>query len=188
MSLSSKKGFTLIELLVVVAIIGIMIAVVFFGRDDGRERQIAKSVANEIASSFRQIQVWGTGTRTGETEGGESIGPDDGYGLSFEKESPVYVLFADLNHNNEYDESGDELFMEHVLTKGYRVLGICSGSGENDCDSKNDLSLVVRRPELSFLFDDEYAEIEVGRGDRAYYKVAVWSNGRFEVKLVQDED
>lgn len=126
-----SRGYTVAEILIVVAIIGFLTAVVVARYRDFDSTTVLKNLAYEIALSVREAQVMtisasnlGAGG-TLQTEGQNS------YGIMFNENSGSYVLFNDLNENNQYN-SGSELVKLVTITQGATITRLVeqrAGSG-----------------------------------------------------------
>lgn len=180
-----QKGFTLLEMIVVVAIMFILLAIFLFDWRSYDARFTTEAVANEIAASLRQVQVWGTSTRI--IDGSD---PEDGFGLHFERNSPMYISFIDSKNDgvgNQYRYSNqDSSIAEIDLANGYQITRLCTG----DCDaSVNMLDVMVQRPNLGFIINGQknsYAEITIGRDGGEEWTVEVFGSGKVEV-VANDE-
>src|SRR3989338_9771847 len=61
---TTRRGFSLIEMMVVLTIFGIMTAVVLANLPAFRDKTALDLIAQEIATTIRQAQVYGIGTRS----------------------------------------------------------------------------------------------------------------------------
>jgi prepilin-type N-terminal cleavage/methylation domain-containing protein len=167
----SGKGFTLIELLVVLAIITIITAVFLLQQRRFDSSTLLRSLAYSVALSLRQAQVYGTSVR----QFGSSF--NYSYGIYFSGDSS-YILFADVNNDNQYTSSPDEKVDLFTLSGGYTINQFCAvrSGGEEDClgGGKNGgtgitwLSIYFKRPNPD-------AQIKTSAGNAyqsAYIKVA----------------
>lgn len=186
-----NRGFTLVEAVTVIAIMAILFAIFLFDYRSYDARYTTEAVANEIASSLRQVQVWGTSTRVNDPDDEDYA--DYGYGIEFKKDGE-YIVYADRNTNNARGGSTEISTVE--LANGYEITRFCSGAYDTDgCgDDSGVLNIVVRRPHLGFRinasagpqeFGDDYAEIEIARGGGERWQVAVWKTGKVEVSRVE---
>jgi len=173
-----KRGFTIIELMTVLAIIAIFSSLFLFNFQGFGGRVTAESVANEVAGSIRQAQVWGTSTRVI-----QDANPDDGIGIHFETGNNLYQIFVDKNVDDSID-SGEEL-VDYNIPSSLNISEICAGT-ESNCDSSSDLDLLTRRPNLGFIINggsDSYAEITLeSNSGMDMQKIKIWASGKFEVE------
>lgn len=170
---SLSRGFTLIELVVVVAIIVIVTGVILANLPAFRSKISLDLIAEEVAITIRQAQVYGIGTR----EFGERNFPS--HGIYFNEATPErFVLFADVcnesgaaqpddtfqesfssgclasniptNQNGEPTELREE-FMFHGGVQFSQILG-CVG---NDCIPlpNGDMNIIFRRPDPEATFN-----------------------------------
>jgi len=134
-----KKGFTLIELIVVIAIMAIISAILFAGKQREEKRWALQFSAFELAQNFREMQEMAMGA--GEVECGGVY--TYSFGINF-SETETYLLYADCNDNNVKDEN--DVFLRTVkFRKGVKVCSL----------SANPLDIVFIPPEpTSFVNND----------------------------------
>jgi prepilin-type N-terminal cleavage/methylation domain-containing protein len=124
--LSKKKnqyGFTIVELIVTTSILVIVTTLIFANYPKFRENVSLKKTAQETALAVRQAQTYGLGVR--EFQQGTGIFP--GYGVHFDIASPdSFILFADLNGNNAYDEVLPKEDVESFkIQTGEKISDLC---------------------------------------------------------------
>lgn len=97
-------GFTLVELMVSVGITAVVAGVIIYNHQKFDNNIALGNVSYKIASSAREAQVYGLGTRqaiTGPNLGNVSYNVS--YGLHFGSDSPRdFILFADIDGNGKY--------------------------------------------------------------------------------------
>ena len=177
-------GFTLIELLVTISIFVIISSVMFFSFPTFGSRTVLNNLAHEIALAVRQAQVFGISVRE------FTPGEFPHYGIFFNTSNNAeFVLFADLNKNDLYDETSGELAERFVIRKGNYVSRLCGFSlPTSPCSPLNELYVTFERPNPEATIKDgvgleySYAQISVRspRGDTR--TITVWSNGQIAVE------
>jgi len=108
---------------------------------------ILQNLANDMALSVRQAQVYGIAVRRY-----QGTNFDVSYGMHFTlpaaDTASIYELFADVNRNGIYD-TGDSIIESTTLKGGYSITALCAravGSSVEDCTVEQ-LDVVFRRPE-----------------------------------------
>jgi prepilin-type N-terminal cleavage/methylation domain-containing protein len=139
-SKSSQAGFTLVEMMVVIAIFIITTGIVLANLPAAREKNALELLAQEIAVTIRQAQVYGAAT-FGFDAGSAREFPS--YGVLLPKNGSNYLdhffIFADSDNNNLMDgsncETSNECVEQFNLRGGvviselsYCVTQGCSGS------------------------------------------------------------
>lgn len=113
-----KKAFTLIEITVVVTII-IFLALIFIVSYRGGEKEFALiRSANKLGQDLRAVQGMAMAGQKTAPEFGSETFPPGGYGIYFEKNSNSYILFADCNDNDIYDEIGGATSCKEAKEQG----------------------------------------------------------------------
>ncbi len=101
----NSAGFTLAEVLIVITIILFLFPMVLTNYNTGEKQLSLYRSAHGLAQELRNTQEMAmTGKKT-PVEFGQNF-PAGGYGLYFEDDKNSYILFADCDGDNEYDESG----------------------------------------------------------------------------------
>lgn len=137
-----KKAFTLIEILITIAIIIIFttLTVVSFG--PGRQNLALIRSAYKLSQDIRRTCEMALSSK--EFQG--SIPKK--YGLYFERDSNSYILFVDMNGNNQYEEAEkiEEIFLESKV----KISSL----------SFNPLTITFEPPDpLIFISGEDKAEI-----------------------------
>lgn len=103
-----------------------------------------QNLAQDIALSVRQAQVYGIAVRR---YSGENF--DVSYGIIFQLSAPnTYQIFADVNRDGKYDAAGDAIINSTTIMGGYRITALCTKSGlSEDCATPQRVDIVFRRPE-----------------------------------------
>jgi len=183
-----NKGFTMVEFIVVATIFAIMSTISVFNFNDHKRSLEQTNVAQDIALSIRQAQLYGisagegtVGDFAGATDiedyfDGIDIGDDpSSRGISVNKGAKTITLFTDVNKNGTYN-TGDSVIDVRTVVSGDITLEVCAGTGSGNCQSISDgiLDMTFTRP-----FPD--ADIDNGK---AYGKITVKVTGRDD-KIVE---
>jgi len=101
----NNKAFTLAEVLIVIAIVLFLFPMVITNYNAGEKQFSLYRSAHGLAQELRNTQEM---AMTGKTTPGQfdQNFPTGGYGLYFENNKNSYILFADCDGDNEYDELG----------------------------------------------------------------------------------
>lgn len=158
---SQKKGFSIIELVVVISIFGIMTAISMFNYSDHKKSLEATDLAQDIALTVRQAQVYGISASGGKI-GSKDFDADEFFGgenpvditkdrsirgITFFLNSNKIVLFADNNRNYVYNE-GDRIIDERRITynnTSFLSFGVC-GDGMCTEKDKGRVDIAFERP------------------------------------------
>ena len=116
-----KRGFTLIEITVVSGIIILLAGIVLANYRAGEKQFALRRSAHKLAQDLRTAQEMAMSSRK---FGGTF--PAGGYGIHFQEGSGAYILFADSNDSDVYDE-GEEV-QELSLEKGIKISGLSPDS------------------------------------------------------------
>ena len=102
---NSKRGFTLLELTIITSILILLTSLfVVDYRTGEREFSLLRST-HKLAQDLRETQEKAmVGQKTPATFG--KVFPKGGYGLYFQENQNSYILFADCDDDQEYDEVG----------------------------------------------------------------------------------
>lgn len=144
-----SRGFTLVELLVVMGIVTIISTVILTRYSQFNNTILLSNLAYDMALSVRQAQVFGLSVRE-QTVGSGAF--NTGYGIYFSKDSPTsYLLFADVDNNRHYDESGDTVIEVFNVRRGYQIVQFCvyQADGTSLCtpEAIEALSATFKRPD-----------------------------------------
>lgn len=196
-----RAGFSAIEMLVVTGIIVIVSSVVLANVSGFRNKTTLDLIAQEIAISIREAQVFGIATRAV----GEGEFP--AYGVYFSLLDSVggqsgaskkFVLFADLAGlasqpgNRVYDASNcgndqGECVEELSLSGPFAVVDLCV---DDYCDL-DELSISFKRPfpdalicpdNAPDLCEGQKATIVVASETGDQKEIVVWNNGQIAVQ------
>lgn len=197
---SLKQGFSLIEMLVVLTIFIIMLGVVLANFPAFRDKTALQLIAQEIATTIRQAQVYGIGTRAAGT--GTAF---QSYGLYFDvgfgADKKSFILFSDSDiADKEYGGDlncfpGSECVEKFTIRGGAEIDDI-KGCNISGCDLTVPLSFTILfqrfYPEAGF-FDSgtpisggiSYARIIVKstRNQDDKRCIDVWNTGQISVKI-----
>ena len=178
-----SAGFTLIELIVVLFIMTLVSSVVLANYGSFRQSTSVLNLANEVALSIRQAQVFGVAV-VGEGIGQAAVFPR--YGVRIGYAPGEYSLFHDLDADNAYDDPG-ELVETFILPNG-GSLSACTidASAVREC---GELLIIFVRPNPdafiyrvgagALAFPEAEIEIEInGQAEQ----VAVLANGQIAIR------
>lgn len=161
-------GLTLIEMLVVLAIFTILTAIVLGNLPAFRNRLALDLLAEEVAVTIRQAQVYGAATKG---FGGTKF-PSHGVHLvasTGNTKSESFILFADLVTDNKYDE-GDgcgelntECREKFTLRGGVEIKAIyicvdqypCTAVQKKNAQTSDVLAVIFQRPRSDANFYDK---------------------------------
>lgn len=134
-----KKGFTLTELLVVAGIIFLMLGIVLANWRSGPSELLLQRSAHKLAQDIRRAGEMAMSAR--EFQGAV---PQGGYGIhfNFPSENTSYILYADLNGNENYDGS-DGIVETLFFEKGVFLKSL----------TQNNLSINFRPPSPKISLD-----------------------------------
>jgi len=189
----SACGFTLIEMLVVISIFTIMTGVVLANLPQFRERTALQLVAQKMAVTIREAQVYGVGVKSFGVDfpsHGIYLYPTTGGSSNLKS----YILFADNpTSNNKYDPS-TEFVTRYDLTGMVEIQKI---ETYNQVDAPpltprpDGFHIVFQRPKTEADFADSlgntisasYAKITlVSTRSLETRTVWVWNTGQISVK------
>jgi prepilin-type N-terminal cleavage/methylation domain-containing protein len=104
-------GFTLAEILVVLFIISLLSALTFANYRQGGKEMALQRAASKLAQDIRRAQEMAIGAIESKSTSCSGTIPTGGYGIIL-KTTPsswkkYYILFADCDGDNDYDEPGE---------------------------------------------------------------------------------
>jgi prepilin-type N-terminal cleavage/methylation domain-containing protein len=206
----TRAGFSLVEMVVVIGIVVVITGVVLANLPRFRSNISLDLIAQDVAITVRQAQVFGLGSRQFAAD------KFPAYGIHFKSiggltPSPqagrVITLFADNNNQDGFyntgdscqssTESGTECVQEFHLEGGVVVDSLCTGGGQQ----LSELGIVFERPKpepkfsgvllesTTLLFDDDYVKIVLrSERDNRTKTVIVRPTGQIEVSSEQTCD
>lgn len=137
-----EEGFTLIELMVTIGIMVIINGVIFFNYPKVMANLALRRTADEIALTARQAQAYAMAAKT---VAGASTPP--GYGVHFNISDPYsIILFADLDSDDTYDGTGEDVQTFEIQTKDQISNLICTGSSGRSCATTVDIVYSRQKP------------------------------------------
>lgn len=144
----SLMGFTIVELIVVIAIFTILSAVVMARYRDFSGGIILTNLAQEIALTTREAQVYGISVKT---SGGSNF--SSRYGIHLDSSiNNFLIFFADENGDGRYTDSSE--IIETISTsQGNVISDFCAvpNIGTPDCTVTNlDISFLRPNPDAKF--------------------------------------
>ncbi len=123
-----KQGYSLVEAIAVIALVAIVSTLVLANYGTSRDQQRMKKTTTDALSALREAQGYALAGSTGTAFGN---GQTFGYGVQFTSSNPTYLLYADKNNNDRYDNAVTDTLIEtrtfdqNVLPS---VVGNCSAS------------------------------------------------------------
>ncbi len=143
--LSLQKGFTLIELLMVSAVIVIVSALVFANNNRFGGRVLLQNFSYDLALTIRKAQVYGISVNRFSANTFNA-----GYGVHFDITTAAgatnYILYGDgVTTNGLYDTG--ELVESYSITRGYKIIDICTWTGNTQTCGLKKLDILFLRPE-----------------------------------------
>ncbi len=183
-STNRQAGFTLIEMIVVIVIMTIMTAVILSNLPAFRSKTELDLIAQEVAITTRQAQVYSSSNRGG--------GTLSSYGLHFEitpNAKSVY-LFKDIDGIRAYDSSlactsNPECVERFDLRGGIAVAQIDLCQTTASCSPSPSTDILFKYPEMEAdLGGNSLVRINlVAQNYPANVRtVNIWSTGFIEVK------
>lgn len=97
--MSKQRGFTLIEILVTIFIITVLSGVVVVNQKEGQRTVALTRSAHKLAQDLRGAEEMALVGKTFYDNF-----PDGGYGIHFINDSNSYIIFADCDNDQQYDE------------------------------------------------------------------------------------
>lgn len=131
---SKKSGFTMVELAVTMSIFAVLTSVVLANYRTFSNNADFLNVADNIALSLREAQIYGVGSKGASSGcGAPPSAFNCAYGVVFNTEDDFYRIFIDTNEDSAYT-SADQILETTHLPSGSRItdvscspLGTCSG-------------------------------------------------------------
>ena len=205
MILSSKKlhnqGFSMVELIVVISIFALMASTTIFNYNDYRDRVEETNIAQDIALSVRQAQLYGISSSNRDV--GQVFDDDENNaaekaffngvditdnssirGVAINVKDKTFTLFEDNNGNNVYDSGIDRVIDERQVLSNRVELKACLDNGTPDLG--NCSSDLVTDDELIYVtFQRPYPDaiIRLQGDDTTYSNVSIgfYTGGNEEV-------
>jgi len=146
---NNERGFSLVEFIVVLVIFSIMSGTSLFNFNRYKNNIETTNVAQDIALTIRQAQVYGISATDGfggrdasVIFGAGNISTQDNViniaqdrsirGLAIDTESQEIILFEDLNRNNQYEPSSDRVIdIRTILTQNTNISVCLFNSSES---------------------------------------------------------
>lgn len=196
--LKAVSGFTLIEMLVVISIFLIMTGVILANFPAFRDKAALDLLAQEIATTIRQAQVYGIGTREAGTE-------FTSYGIYFDLNDTslakkAFYLYANRDSINSFSPSPtncnlaasqNDCVVEKFVITGAAEIADLQGCGSSGCSSLNPnppkLDIFFQRfyPEAIFPGTTNLSHIKImlqsTRDETKKKEIQVWTTGQIVV-------
>ena len=165
--LKAPPGFSLIEMLVVLTIFLIITGVILANLPSFRDKTALELIAQEIAVTIRQAQVYGIGTRS-------SGAAFSSHGLAFPympgTDNKFFVVFADINPDGVYSDSYNCAEIDQECVEKFEIRGAAKIASWHGCTTVadceqiiNDLIILFRRfyPEANFGVGSPYSHVKI---------------------------
>lgn len=178
---NGHTGFSLVEMMVVLTIFAIMTAVVMANFPAFQDKTALQLIAQEIATTIRQAQVYGIGTRV-ETDNFPSHGVY--FDLTTSDGNKSFVLYADKNNAQPGfgDEDQNSVIEKFTIRGAVKINALC----KTDCSSET-LDILFQRPypEANFIggtYGGVKVEIQSTRDPTNKRLIEVSNTGQISVK------
>ena len=183
--MKTDRGFTLVEMIVVISIFTIMTGVVLANLPQFRERTALQLVAQKMAITIREAQVYGVGVKSFGTEfpsHGIYFYPTIGASNNLKS----YVLFADdpsSSNNNKYDPPNEKV-TQYDLTGTVEIQTIETCSSSSSCTPQaGGMNIVFDRPKTEANFTDPSSGAPISSA--SYANIIIVSNRSLETRTIQ---
>jgi prepilin-type N-terminal cleavage/methylation domain-containing protein len=187
---NKKEGFSIIEFIVVMSIFAIMSGVSLFNYNDYRNKIEEMNIAQDIALSVRQAQLYGISASNRDVGQSFSDAQDETdffstsvvditnntsiRGVAFDVQNKKITLFEDINQNNVYNSGTDRVLDERQVLSSRVLLKSCLSdigvpSNFATCplvdSSSNIISVTFQRPypDAYIVYEgDFYTHLRIG--------------------------
>lgn len=140
-----NKGFTLIELLTLLVIMGILSGVLFLGRTKSEEALALKRAAYQLAQDLRETEEKAMAAQEIDCNG--VLTHNFGVNFNLNRSVVSYLLFADCNDDQIYDQESDKLLKEVELEGKVEIQSVSP--------SPNVLNIVFLPPDPTIFINEE---------------------------------
>lgn len=182
------RGFTIMELIIVISIFVIITSILLADYPGFSQRVALERTAQEVALSFREAETLALAVR----ESTPGSGDFPGFGVHFDEATPrEYILFADLNNNNVFGGSVEELD-RFFIEKSPEITDMCvraKSSPPGNCGVAS-VDIIYLRPDpiITITNDgDEFSSsadftITIMTPDGARKDITAWFTGQIEIE------
>ncbi len=204
-----EKGFSVIELVVVISIFGIMTSISMFNYNGQKRSLEATNLAQDIALTVRQAQVYGISASGRNIGGSGSFNPNDFFsgenaiditqdksirGVTFFLKENRIVLFEDNNRNFSYDKNIDRIIDERRITytnTSFLSFILHDNGNIEKKDGRVDIAFERPYPDAIISYSSDvgvpgkniYSSVTINIGSEGYEKsVSVNSIGNIIIK------
>lgn len=153
---SQQSGFTLIELAVTMGIFAVLVSVVLANYRTFSSKADFLNVADNIALSLREAQIYGVGSKGAVNKAGTSVSCGSpastfncAYGVSFKQGESFYTAFVDGGTTVDKAFSGNDEVVEVVgLPLGTQITSIqCFKDNIQNCATSGRVDITFKRPD-----------------------------------------
>jgi prepilin-type N-terminal cleavage/methylation domain-containing protein len=190
--LKNIKGFTLVELLVSVGIFALMTALLMTRYGNFNQGILLNNLAYDIALNIRSAQSYGLNVKS--APGAAANFSNDfryPFGVEFESNSDVFILFADINSNGFFDDGLGAILTTRKIKNIASIDSLCVTNTGSCSTTVSTLTISFRRPDPNAIIRGDagttnmnMAEITVKSTDGSKKKIVVRSNGQIGVENV----
>lgn len=189
-----SKGFSLVEFIVVLVIFSIMSSVSLFNYNSYSKSIRETNVAQDIALTIRQAQIYGL-SATGRTVGGGNAGPEDILnipnitqdrsiiGVRIDIDNDSLTLYEDINRNFVFDEGGNYpdrvIDIRTIRAAGIDILAVDLCDDAPNCANDENGGVV----DVAFMrpYPDAYISYDGDGSDRYNFgSILISGNDEFD--------
>lgn len=191
----TQQGFTLVEFVVILAIFSIMAGISLFNFNGFENRITLTTLADDIALTIREAQVFGISASQQFGEVGSQIrGVHFTYDEGAGQFSSTFNIFAD-NGDTVYNDRDDEIIDEITINTQDKILRIEVGNDEKNLNEiAGNLDITFERPDPDATIIAEgrglpyaQAKIVVESQDGNQRAVNIYQNGRISTSTPETD-
>ncbi len=195
----NNKGFSLVELMVVISIFLIITGVVFANLPNFRDKSFLQLIAQEIAVTIRQAQVFGVATRVSLADFDKF--PSHGIYINLFESNNSFIFFSDslpsgdppgdglFDPNILCGQSGSECVEKFMINGAVKIANVwgCNNSGCNTDVGPDGATILFKRPYPEALLNpaSDYSHyritIQSTKDDTREKYIDIWNTGQIAV-------
>ncbi len=151
-----SRGFTVVELITTLGIVTVLLTIILFNQSKFIDGAALSNTADEMGISISQSQAYGIAAR-------EHISGTSNFSVAYGLTASLlssgsgssYILFADLNDNQSYDNDWscptggpNECLEKKEISRGNYIYEICAirTSGGDQCSNIGRVDVTFKRP------------------------------------------